>query len=415
MNCQPHEPVTDPHLEGYNVVRAMWLKYWNPEKKCFISPNPRCSGTWGDEGKFNVWSVAVAAQAIVDGARIYPKELGPLIEPVIQSMYKYRSGELKGYCAVENFNGNKDIYYDDDAQVASVLITAYEVTGNKQYLDAGRELVRYLMGGWNNDSGANFKGGVLWHRDKSYVSAISTSECAVAALRLAKFIPNEQKHYVKFAAACFDWLFDKLLDKSDYLVQDGIDKFSDKPNGMKWSYNSGVALTGVCLLYQLTGEQKWLEHALKLAAAVTDRNRSIFCRDYGEQDRRYWRDPSYFIQLLYEGLADFLLMVERDKIPDSTVNAINLEFKRHFEFFRKYLYDPQDGLYFQMFEAFKISKDIHKRYCEQFGDSKRFEPNSEERAVMDGDINDKPVVKTLIGSGAAARIWFQGARVVPTL
>lgn len=409
------DPVTNTNLEGYNVVRNFWQRFWNDGKHTFISPKPKCSGTYGDENRFNVWSVAVAVQAIVDGARIYPEELGPLIEPAIRAMYRYKSDKLYGYCAVENFNGNNDIYYDDDAQVASALVTAYEATQNREYLDQGRELVRYLIGGWNEDNKSVNLGGVLWHRDKPYIAAISTSETALAALRLARFVPKERDYFVSFGAKAIDWLLEHLVDKEDGLVLDGIDKYSNDPNRMKWTYNTGTALSAVSLLYEYTNDEKWLKLANDFAAASTNRHKSLFCRDYNEFDRRYWRDPSYFVQLLFEGLSDYLLVVG-DQAPESTSSAIKGEFRRHLDFFRKYLYDPKDGLYFQMFEAYKIDEGRYELYREQFGDSKGCEPNPEERAQEGGgDTKDKPLVKTLIGSGAAARIWFQAARVLPQL
>jgi uncharacterized protein YyaL (SSP411 family) len=409
-------PVSNPNLEGYNVVAQFWKRFWNPSKGSFTSPRPKCSGTYGDENKFNVWSVAVAVQAIVDGARIYPQELGPLIDPAIKALYRYKSDKFHGYCAVENFPGNNDIYYDDDAQVASALIAAYEVTQNKEYLDQGRELVRYLMGGWNNDKKAKIQGGILWHRDKPYISAISNAEVAHAVLQLAKFIPKERDYYIEFATKVIDWQLKYLRDEGDGLILDGIDKNSDGgKNGMKWTYNTGVTLSCCVLLYEFTKQEKWLKLSNELAAAATNRNKSLFCRDYNEFDRRYWRDPSYFIQLLFEGLSDYLLVIG-DQAPKSTSSAIRGEFKRHLEYFRKYHYDPRDGLYFQMFEAHRISPEIWEIYRKQFGDSKKFDPNPEERAQEGGgELKDKPLVKTLIGSGAAARIWFHAARVLPEI
>lgn len=414
QRCVDHNNsiMTNTALEGYQVVRLMWERFWNEHKATFTSPNPKCSGTYGDENKFNVWSMAIAAQAIIDGARVYPRELSPLIEPVMRAIYRYKSVKLKGYCAVEDFEGNSDIYYDDDAQVASALISAYEATGDKSYLDNARELVRYLIGGWNDDKGCTHQGGVLWHRDKPYISAISTSESALAALRLAKFIPNERSQLVQFGAQCVDWLVATLLDKEDHLVLDGVDKNSDSPNGMKWTYNTGTTLSCCAMLYEFTQEHRWKELAEQFAGAAVDRERSLFCRDYNERELRYWRDPSYFIQLLIEGLADYLLVFG----PDAPhADAIRSEIARHLAFFREYLYDPHDGLYFQMFEAHRISEDICNRYSQRFGDSKKFDPNGEERGEANGDVRDKPLVKTLIGSGSAARIWFQSARVVPQL
>lgn len=409
--------VSNPALEGYRILQQLWLKYFNPNHQNFIGPKPRCSGTYGNEGRFNVWSAAVAGQAVMDGARIYPQEMGPLVDPTVKALYQYKNHELKGYSVSNNRDG--DIYYDDDAQVQFALVNAYEVTGNKEYLDAARELTLYLLGGWNNDPKATTKGGILWHRDKPYLSAISNSETALACLRVAKFIPNEKTFFVGWAAKIMDWVLDNLLDKDDYLVVDGVGKDQDlsQRNGMKWTYNTGTALNAAALLYELTSDnddqKKWAKVAHDLAAAAVDRNRSIFCRDYNEMERRYYRDPSYFVQLLFEGFADYLL-VFGDSAPQEIVQAIKLETARHLSFFRKYLFDPSDGLYFQMFEAYRISHEHHALYCEEFGDSKGFEPNGEERACGgDGPLEEKPLVKTLIGTASAARIWFQAARILP--
>ncbi len=95
--------------EGYNVVCALWLKFWQPNIGTFISP-VKCSGVY-DNGRFNLWSMSIAAQAIVDGARVYPTEFKYMIPGVMEALERYRSPQFKGYCAAENFNGNKDIYY----------------------------------------------------------------------------------------------------------------------------------------------------------------------------------------------------------------------------------------------------------------------------------------------------------------
>lgn len=411
-----HGAVPNPALEGYNIITKLWRHFWNEEKGTFVCPSPRCSGTYGSENKFVVWSVAIATQAIIDGARLYPAELGPLIDPCIEVLKRYQSTTLRGYCATENFDGNQDIYYDDDGQVASCFISAYAVTQNPKYLDLSRELVCYLMGGWNGDPDSCVKGGVFWHRSKDFISAISNSTVALACLRIAKYIPNECEIYINFAAKCIDWQLENLRDDSDGLIMDGISRNdTGNPDGMKWTYNTGTTLNACVLLYELTGEQKWLQLSHDFAAAALDRGRSLFCRDYGDYELRYWRDPSYFIQLLFEGLAEYL-MICGNSVPESIRAAIETEFKRHLQYFRKYHYDPTDGLYFMMFEAHRISEEIWELYKTQFDDSKAFDPNPEERSQEgSGELKDKPLVKTLIGSGAAARIWLQAARVLPEL
>ncbi|ODV95861.1 hypothetical protein PACTADRAFT_49303 [Pachysolen tannophilus NRRL Y-2460] len=393
------------NLEGYNVTRNLWLKFWDGNGKYFRS-NEGCNGQINE--KFNVWSVSVAVQAIVDGCRIYPKEMLPMLELAMENLFKYRSPQFHGYCAAENFDGNKDIYYDDDAQVASAIITAYEVSGNKKYLDAGRDLVRFLMGGYVDDPNAGCGGGMLWHMERDYVNACTTAECAKAALQLAKFIPEEQKDYVDYARKCIQWQLDHLQDKDDKLIYDGVGKDGQGVNTTKWSYNAGTTLSALSLLYSFEQKDEWFRAASDLAVSICSPGYTLYDRDYPNDEKRFWRDPSYFIQLVIEGLADYMLYFG-DKADKGAVERINREVPKHLVYFNKYCLDKSDGLYWQSFEIFTINEEVYKRYKEEFGGHKGYSANREERG------HDDKCVKSLIGSGAAARIFYQGARIAPQL
>lgn len=396
-------PLENPNLEGYQVVRNTWLKFYNPSKKTFIAPK-KCSGCYNDE-KFVIWSVSVAAQAVVDGARLY-KELVPLVEPAINTFQKYKNTHLKGFSATENNGNDKDIYYDDDAQVASAMITAYEVTGNKKFLDQGRELVRFLMGGWNENPKAVNKGGMKWHINNAYLNSCTTAETAKVCLQISKFIPDEEKVYVDFAAKCIDWQIKKLQDKGDKLIMDGVQDTDPNVNTVKVSYNTGTTLSAASHLYHITKDKKWKDIADELAKAGIDRNAFFYDRDY-DNSLRYWRDSSYFVQLLIEGLADYLLFVP--DAPEDLPAKIEEEIKRHLIMFYEYMRDEKDGLYLQSFEPHLTFKDVYEtKYKQQFGGKKNWDLKGEDK---DGD---KPI-KCLMGCGAAARIFFQGARVVPKI
>ncbi|ODV58111.1 glycoside hydrolase family 76 protein [Ascoidea rubescens DSM 1968] len=394
-------PVTNPSLEGYRMLVKMWTEFWNPTKKTFTS-RWSCHGVYGDEKKFNVWSVAVALEAITDGARLYPKEITPMIDLVINALLKYKSPEHHGYCAVENFSGNKDIYYDDDAQVAIGLINAYEVTGGtkRNYLDLARDLLRFLIGGYNYNNN-KAKGGVYWHVSHDYVNACTTAEVAIACLKFAKFVPNERNYYVQFAAQCIEWQINTLMDPKDFLIKDGKSENSDNINGAKWSYNTGTTLSAACYLYHYTKSPKWLKIANNLVSAATSHHSEIFDRDY-PMEKRYWRDMSYFVQLLFEGLADYMLFIGPEASQE-VKDSIEYEFKRHLAYFRKFNYDKNDGFYYQCFECHQTSEDAYKIYKAEWNGHKNYNQNKEDHA------------KNLIGAASAARIWFQGARVVPEL
>ncbi|KAK6200344.1 glycosyl hydrolase family 76-domain-containing protein [Scheffersomyces amazonensis] len=396
--------LSNPNLEGYSIVREFWLKYYNPSKQTFIAPK-KCSGCYNDD-RFVIWAVSVAAQAVVDGARIYP-ELRPLIPNAIRIFQKYKNQHIKGYSAAENSGNDRDIYYDDDAQVASAFVTAYEVTGEKYYLDQGRELVRFLMGGWNDNPNAKTKGGVSWHVTNHYLNACTTAEVAKVCLQISKFLPQEAHYYVEFAAKCVDWLIAVLQDPGDKLIKDGVQDTSTNINDTKWTYNLGTTLSASSHLYFITKDKKWKKIADELANAGINRGVFFYDRDY-DNSKRYWRDSSYFVQLLIEGLADYLLYVGEEDNGDLP-QRIHEEIKRHLVMFYEFMRDPKDGLYIQSFEPHLTYKEVYEtKYKAQFGDRKGWGLKDEDK---DGDQPQK----CLMGCAAAARVFFQGARVVPQI
>ncbi|OBA20014.1 Six-hairpin glycosidase [Metschnikowia bicuspidata var. bicuspidata NRRL YB-4993] len=391
--------LTNPNLEAYSVTRGMWLEYYNSHRGSFYAKK-KCSGCYNDN-LFVIWAVSVAVQAVVDGARIFP-ELKPLIAPAVDTFRRYKNNQTKGYSAAENSGSDNDVYYDDDAQVASAIITAYEVTGDRKYLDSGRELVRFLMGGWDKKIG-----GVKWHVSKTYVNACTTAEVAKACLQLSKFIPEEASVYVEFATKCVEWQIEVLQDHGDKCIMDGIQPEGRKIDKVKLTYNTGTTLSAASHLYSITKSNKWKDIADNLAKAAINRNSPFYDRDYGH-DKRYWRDPSYWTQLLIEGLADYLLYVGSD-VPEDLLQKITLEVERHLKMFYKYLKDLKDGLYIQSFEPHRTFKEIYERdYKRQFGGKKGHGMRGDDK---DGD---KPQ-KCLMGLGSAARVFYQGARICPLL
>lgn len=383
--------------------------FWNDQQGAYINSN-NSEGSYS-EGRYVLWPVAVFNQAIVDGARIYPREIQPILAPAFQAYDHYYSKEYHAYCASYDFNGNQDIYYDDNAQVASSFLTAYEVTGCREYLDKGIENVHFLMGGQQKD------GGVRWHIAKEGCNTCSTAECGIAAMRLAKFAINNQM-YIEFARRCCDWIFNNV-QAEDKLICDGLESDGHgglKRNDTKWTYNQGTPLTLCSLLYAFTKDEAYFARAEELALAVTDHNTAIFDRDTLNMDARHYRDHTYFYQLLAEGLADFLLFFEGKAKPE-TVSQIKGELLHTIKYVHEYLRDPSDGLYFQSFEVYRISKEHWEQFKTLTGENKQYQPSGAEREKADERIplDQRKLVKSLMGTAASARVFFQTARVHPII
>lgn len=382
--------------------------FWDRFQGSFINKN-NSEGSYNSEGNYVVWPLAITAQAVVDSARIFPDETMPMLKPVFQSFEKYYSPKRGAYCASYYFEGNDDVYYDDNAQIASAFLTAFEVTKDRYYLDKGLENVNFLMTG--EEKGRY--GGVKWHVAKEGSTTCTTAEVGIACLRAARFV-EQNSVYVEFAKKCADWIFERVKD-SDGLICDGLvndDKGGLRLNEAKWTYNQGTPITLCCLLYAYTQDDIHKQRAEALALATTDHNTAIFDRDTLNMDRRYYRDSTFFYQLLAEGLADFLLYFGQIS-PSNVVNQVGGELLHTIQYVYKFLRDPSDGLYWQTFELNRINKETYQKFQEFLGENKQYTPNPGEREKSDKPVEERRMTKVLIGCGSAARIFFQTARVYP--
>lgn len=384
-------PLGDPNVEGFKIVSSLAETFWNKNEHKFVNSN-NCAGSIN--GTFCVWPVAVVVQGIVDAARIN-KNYIPLMYDALQSFNRYYSSSNHAYTATEYFDGNDDIYYDDNAQVASCFLTAYEVTQDKSILDRGTELVNFLMTGKSNE------GGVSWHVSKRGPNACTTAEVGVACARLARFVQNKEP-YIEFAQFCHSYIFSELIDGSG-LVNDSSHE------GTKWTYNQGTPLTLSALLYGHTHNETYFKTAQALVNAVTDTNTEIFDRDTGDHNKRFYRDSLKFYQLLCEGFADFILFfgaMDREA-SQKIVDIVNRQLFVIYNYMR---YPGEKSFYCGELSLFKIDDARREIFNELTGENKGFECESSER---ESENNSGKLVPNFMNAGAAARVFFQSARICP--
>lgn len=384
-------PLNDPNVEGFQIVSSLVQTFWNKKDHKFVNGN-NCSDSIN--GTFCVWPVAVVVQGIVDAARIN-KNYVPLMYDVLQSFNHYYDPNNHAYTATEYFDGNDDIYYDDNAQVASCFLTAYEITQDKAILDRGLELVNFLM------TGRTEEGAVSWHVSKRGPNACTTAEVGIACARLARFVENSEP-YIKFAQDCHYYIFSKLID-GDGLVRD-----SDH-EAMKWTYNQGTPLTLSALLYNHTKNEAYFKNAQALVNAVTDTNQEIFDRDTGDHSKRFYRDSLKFYQLLCEGFADFTLFFG-EKDQEATQKIADIANRHLFLIFTYMRFPGEASLYSGELSINKIDETRCDIFNKLTGENKGFECEGSEREGGDGSKN---LVPNFMNAGAASRVFFQTARILP--
>lgn len=153
-------------------------------------------------------------------------------------------------------------YYDDEGWWALAWVEAFDLTGEKRYLEMAKTIFEDMKGGWDDRCG----GGILWKKGLLYKSAISNELFLLLATRLALRDDN-RNYYQTWANKEWTWFSQTGMINDLPLVQDGVQE-DCVAKGRHYTYNQGVILAGLVDLYQLDGNEKHLELANKIAMAA---------------------------------------------------------------------------------------------------------------------------------------------------
>ncbi|MBQ5972485.1 MAG: alpha-1,6-mannanase [Prevotella sp.] len=208
-----------------------------------------------------------------------------------------------------NSQGNANVQgienvYDDQMWIIRELVRAYNSTGVETYLTTAEILAAYVLDGWDCNLKANGEeyGGITW--GPGYTSKHSCSngplisplvwlseiyskgdradaEVTYYALdkdgRRYEVTKKKSEYYLDFARKIFKWQLNTLRDSGTGVFWDAawastgdityreIDGVKYRVHldvggggGDKWTYNTGVMISGAADLYRVTGEQSYL-------------------------------------------------------------------------------------------------------------------------------------------------------------
>ncbi|MCC8034861.1 MAG: glycoside hydrolase family 76 protein [Rikenellaceae bacterium] len=198
-------------------------------------------------------------------------------------------------------------YYDDNIWLGIEFTELYRTTGRHDYLSRAEEIWRFIESGRDSVLG----GGIYWcEESKETKNTCSNAPAAVLALKLYKATDNPR--YFEAGKSIYHWTRNRLKDPSDNLYHDNI-----SPDGnidrRKYSYNSGQMIQAAALLYEITGEESYLDDARTTARAVYDR----FTPEQPLPDGRSYRvladgDNFWFTAVMVRGFCE-LYRVDRDR------------------------------------------------------------------------------------------------------
>ncbi|MBG6239469.1 hypothetical protein IWX78_002456 [Mycetocola sp. CAN_C7] len=248
------------------------------------------------EWPFSQAHIAIADLANLPGAigRSYDDDLA--VAAAAQEHYWDADGGttgLPGYASypVGEYGEGGDYFYDDNLWVGLLDVQRYLTDGDDAALDRAEQIWDLTVSGWDTDESHTNPGGVFWTQApwSTDRNTVSTMPAAQLGLRLHQ-ITGEQE-YLDWALRMYEWTNDHL-QRPDGLYWDhmGLDGTLETT---VWSYNQGVPIGVNTLLYEVTGDQRYLDEATRIADAA-----SVFYAF----DGRLEAQPAFFNSIYFKNL-----------------------------------------------------------------------------------------------------------------
>ncbi|KAG5419082.1 hypothetical protein I9W82_002849 [Candida metapsilosis] len=352
-----------------SVLNSTWELFWNEDHQAFNLNDPSCSSNYSAPA---VWDVAVAAKAFIDSGDISKSG------KVLSELYTYQSSS-GWFNALHNQTKS---YTDDNAQIVWALLAGYDLTKDDEHLKNAERLVKLLQGQWSTT------GGIIWQTGSSYVASISTTEAALAAVRLYKY--NQDASLLQFAQQCLNWMEQNMVDPSDGFYFDGINSNNGDVDRGKLSYTVGTAISSYAYLYSFTKNETFLNLANRKATEAFATNGSNPFMNAGGG----WNNGLKYVHLLFVGIADLIEVGGQSQYKDKLIDQGKLvqEFDR-----------LSQGVY----ADFEHVSSLSDHYTQFTGKSSGYSFNANNYC----NSNTSSPKRSVLNQGSAAQIFYQINRV----
>lgn len=257
-----------------------------------------------DNNQFNYWIQAQIVDSTVDayirtGDKVYAQRAKDLI------------------FAVKEHNGNHltNDFFDDMGWMACAMAKLYRATEDEELMPELLLLYEVIMDSWN------VKGGIAWSKSTLYYrNSPANGPACILACRLYQ-ITGEQK-YLDMALKIFNWWDETLVDHDSGLVWDGLNRQQDNQidKGWKFTYCQGVYIGSCVELAAITGDNTYIDKAVKTADYVLDNmNRGGVLQQEGDGD------GGAFKGILCRYLAELITATETNRQEYIDCLRINAE------------------------------------------------------------------------------------------
>lgn len=318
--CQK-APEKTPHLDrAKEMFERVWNAYRVSEYGLFSEYYPnsykpdltyfqdssrkaqKVSFLWPLSGVFS--SVNLLAEMAPETYSVYQDSMVKAVE-----MYYDNQRLPPGYQAYPTIFEKVDRYYDDNGLVGIDYIDAYEVTGKPEYLEKAKEVMVFILSGWDD----RWEGAVPWlegHKDQK--PACSNGKALVLALKL--YQSTREKEYLEQGIRFYDWMNKYLRDDSLNIVWNALLTEKGEVQKHAYTYNTGTLLQAAVKLYKFTEKQEYLQDARALAEGSYN-----YYVKFLPDSTPYISDLPWFVTVLFRGYQDLYEVDQNPKYVDAII------------------------------------------------------------------------------------------------
>lgn len=258
-----------------------------------------------NNGVANLWDFSAYFTAVIRAYKINKTdEVKVYFDQAMSDLEWYRARNREDdHLVYASQNGNETpAFYDDNVWLVIGLLDAYELTENNLYLDMAEKIQKWIYESWQTA----FGGGLLWREfpPTEDPAVISRNTCinAPAAYAAARFyqLTGSESH-LNWSKKIFKWTQEYLYDTSLHVYVDNINQLGQVEK-MLFTYNTGVMISAAALLYDITKEVHYQEHALE----IIEGGRVILSKPHLNPSVKgdFYKDNTWFNLYFYQGLLD---------------------------------------------------------------------------------------------------------------
>ncbi|MGM9740326.1 MAG: glycoside hydrolase family 76 protein [Candidatus Cryptobacteroides sp.] len=215
-----------------------------------------------------LWPMSGMFSSAVLMARMDPERYMPYLDSMIVAEEQYYDTTRVpfAYQAYPARFDRVDRYYDDNGLVGIDYVDSWTVTKNPAHLEKAKQVFSFIISGWDD----RFEGGVPWvEGKKDQKPACANGKALVLATKL--HAATGDQYYLDTAKHFYRWIR-KYLGNTEYniIINSWLTAGEGTPQFDPYTYNTGTFIQAAAYLYKATGEQEYLDDALRFCKGSAD-------------------------------------------------------------------------------------------------------------------------------------------------